>query len=64
MRHLQILSKPPPDWTIPCSTVPTSLWHGLTPAQRQQLAQGLAELIQRMRQRSPLASTESNHEQL
>jgi hypothetical protein len=64
MRHLQILSKPPPDRTIPRSTVPTSLWHGLTPAQRQQLAQGLAELIQRMRQRSPVASTESNHEQL
>jgi hypothetical protein len=62
MRHLQILSKPPPDWTIPRGAVPPSLWHGLTPAQRQQLALGLAELIQRMRQRSPCASTESNHD--
>ena len=64
MRHLPTLSKPPPDRTVPRSVVPPSLWRALTPVQQQQLAQGLAELIQRMRQSRSPSSTESNHDQI
>lgn len=62
MSHPQTLSKPPPDRTNPRSTVPPSLWRELAPAQRQQLAQGLAELMQRMRQPRIPSSTEGNHD--
>ena len=64
MNHYQTLSEPPPDRTIPRSVVPPSLWRALTPLQQQQLAQGLAELIQRMRQSRASSSTESNHDQI
>jgi hypothetical protein len=38
------------------------LWPNLTPAQRQQLAQCLAELIRRQRQARPTAPAEAPHE--
>ena len=38
------------------------LWPDLTPAQRQQLAQCLAELIRRQRQAKPTATVEAPHE--
>jgi len=38
------------------------LWPDLTPAQRQQLAQCLAELIRRQRQAKPTATAEAPHE--
>ncbi len=38
------------------------LWADLTPAQRQQLAQCLAELIRRQRQAQPMATAEVPHE--
>lgn len=38
------------------------LWPDLTPAQRQQLAQCLAELIRRQRQASSTATAEAPHE--
>jgi hypothetical protein len=46
------LSRPtsPPSMQSPTGTTgPPGLWHSLDPARRQQLAQCLAELIQRMR---------------
>ena len=38
------------------------LWPDLTPTQRQQLAQCLAELIRRQRQAKPTATAEAPHE--
>ena len=64
MGHIQTLCRPLPNRTIARSVVPSSLWRALTPLQQQQLAQGLAELIQRMRQSRLPLPTESNHDHI
>lgn len=46
----------------PNRSLPPSLWHALTPSQRQQVAQALAELIQRMRREPPATPTVNDHE--
>jgi hypothetical protein len=64
MGHLQTVCKPLPKRAIARSVVSSSLWSTLTPLQQQQLAQGLAELIQRMRQSRLPSPTESNHDHI
>ena len=64
MRHPPAQTRPPADRPIPCSAAPPGLWHALTPQRRQQMAQGLAELIARMRLPGTPASPESHHDQL
>lgn len=46
----------------PTVTARPRLWPDLTPAQRQQLAQCLAELIRRQRHAQPTATAEAPHE--
>lgn len=58
-------SRPPADRPIPCSAAPPkSLWQALTPQRRHQMAQGLAELIARMRPPATPTSPETDHDQL
>jgi hypothetical protein len=64
MGHLQTVCKPLPDRMLPGNAASQSLWSELTPVQRQQWAQGLAELIQRMRQSRLPSPTESNHDHI
>ena len=63
------LSPPDPPSALPRQRQPTPtvagrprLWPDLMPAQRQQLAQCLAELIRRQRQAKPTATAEASHE--
>jgi hypothetical protein len=64
MGHLQPVCRPLPERTISRNAGSPSLWRELTPVQRQQVAQGLAELIQRMRQSRLSSPTESNHDHI
>lgn len=57
-----LINPPPPERPVPLTATPLNLWQMLTPQQRQQMAQGLAELIQRMRQPCTPTSTESHHD--
>lgn len=64
MGHLQTACKPLPDQTIARSVVSPSLWRALTPLQQRQVAQGLAELIQRMHQSRLPSPMETNHDHI